>query len=389
MANFPPEIIASILCRLPVMELLRSRCVSKSWRSMIDGPDFVRMHVKQSMETNSNTGLVLADYQNCEVFWVDVNTLDVAVKLTKPAEDLTEPKVFGSCNGLLGVMDMLQLALWNPSTRRFKEIPSHKMVFPPGFRICKSLIYGLGHDPSEDSYKVVRIRQLARHYISDDLDYNGVDVYNTKSNTWKAVSEFPYCFRLPFAFGVLVSNALHWVVYQTPEADASPIIVAFDLVSENYHEIPPPDSTVQYCHMGVGALGESLCVAYYYPMDCADFDATDTTLPTLDHVDIWIMKEYGKKESWTKLLTLEPSSEIGSFSFVVSIAYWKTNKNHVLINLGFEKLILYDAERRMVKNVTVFEIPKKFETHLCLESLVDLDGMTTTEKPAPTRQQPM
>ncbi|GMN36496.1 hypothetical protein TIFTF001_006070 [Ficus carica] len=51
MANFPPEIITDIICRLPVKDLLRYRCVSKSWRSMIDGPDFIKLHSKQSMES--------------------------------------------------------------------------------------------------------------------------------------------------------------------------------------------------------------------------------------------------------------------------------------------------------------------------------------------------
>ncbi|XP_047339496.1 F-box protein CPR1-like [Impatiens glandulifera] len=45
MSLIPDEILADILCRLPVKCLLRLRCVSKSWLSLISSSHFVKLHL--------------------------------------------------------------------------------------------------------------------------------------------------------------------------------------------------------------------------------------------------------------------------------------------------------------------------------------------------------
>ncbi|XP_030462549.1 F-box/kelch-repeat protein At3g23880-like [Syzygium oleosum] len=45
--NLPHDVVLEILKRLPVKPLMRFKCVSKSWRCMIEDPDFMAMHLKQ------------------------------------------------------------------------------------------------------------------------------------------------------------------------------------------------------------------------------------------------------------------------------------------------------------------------------------------------------
>ncbi|KAH0987378.1 hypothetical protein GBA52_014555, partial [Prunus armeniaca] len=48
--DFPSDIMFEILSRLPVKLLCRFRSVSKSWRSLIADPDFVKMHLNKAIE---------------------------------------------------------------------------------------------------------------------------------------------------------------------------------------------------------------------------------------------------------------------------------------------------------------------------------------------------
>lgn len=87
-------------------------------------------------------------------------------------------------------------------------------------------------------------------------------------------------------------------MFREPKAFASPLIVAFDPVTEVYHEVPLPGSNYGDFAMGVGVLGGSLCVVFNYSV----YGRPDWL--NADYVLIWVMKEYGIKQSWTKLCTV-------------------------------------------------------------------------------------
>lgn len=56
----PLDVIIDVLIRLPVKIPLRFRCVSKSFRSVIDRQDFIKLHLNRSVKTNSNRSLLLS-----------------------------------------------------------------------------------------------------------------------------------------------------------------------------------------------------------------------------------------------------------------------------------------------------------------------------------------
>ncbi|GMN36501.1 hypothetical protein TIFTF001_006057 [Ficus carica] len=346
MASLPWDITVNILCRLPVKDLLRYRSVSKPWRSLIDGPDFIKMHLNNSMEMSSNLGIVIRD---CDLHWVDLGTLDSAVKLRHPIGkqgDGTE--VLGSCHGLLVLLNIDDdVALWNPSTRRYRKLPVSDIEFPPGnFPIVQFIVYGFGYDPISDDYKLVRMVQFFGDDGEDSFD-SEVKIYSAKSNTWKRISDFPHYLRYKRGFGKLANNALHWVVSRKPLSDVSKLVFALDLVTEEYWQVPLPDFRDENLHINVEALGGSLCLLCNYVSDDPDADWGSAS----DHVDMWIMREYGVKESWTKFCTVVPSYVIGSFSYVFPIAYLK-NGNQVLMNKNGEKFIVYDLESEKAKSVS-------------------------------------
>ncbi|GMN36513.1 hypothetical protein TIFTF001_006095 [Ficus carica] len=100
--QLPWEIIIDILSRLPVKDLLRYRCVSKPWCSLIDGPDFINLHLKHSLQTNSNLALVI---RGCGLHWANLDPLDSAIQLNHPLDYEGGTEVLGSCNGLLALFN--------------------------------------------------------------------------------------------------------------------------------------------------------------------------------------------------------------------------------------------------------------------------------------------
>ena len=55
---FPSELLDEILYRLPVKHLLRCKCVSKEWCSLIDSTPFAKKHLKRALEGNED-GLII------------------------------------------------------------------------------------------------------------------------------------------------------------------------------------------------------------------------------------------------------------------------------------------------------------------------------------------
>ncbi|PON58766.1 hypothetical protein TorRG33x02_290210 [Trema orientale] len=191
---------------------------------MKDIPHFIKKHLKHSMETSSNLGLVL---KRCGIYSVDqIDSLDsVEVK----AEEEGGTKVLGSYNGLLALFNSdKEVALWNPSMKWYRNLHNTKIEFPGG---C-------GNDSFDSEVKV----------------------YSLKAKAWKRVKDFPY----------LRHKGAHCV---------------------------HPDYGDRGFHMNLGVLGDCLCVISNYTSNrTKDFRKRKS-----DCVDIWVMKEYGVKESWTKL----------------------------------------------------------------------------------------
>ncbi|KAA8516862.1 hypothetical protein F0562_017320 [Nyssa sinensis] len=358
MSDLPAEVVTDILTRLPVKTLLRFRCVSKPWCALIDSRDFVKFHLKRSIETKSNLSLIL---RYCYLYSVDLESLDNAVEVDHPLKcDNYETQVLGSCNGLLCLSNSeVDIVVWNPSIRKHRKLPLMQIEFPPGLRgSCFShfVVYGFGHDVVNDEYKLVRMVQ----FYGVDLDSfeSEVKVCNLKSNSWRRIPDFPYYLLYKQWNGMLVSGALHWVVTRKPESDTANLIAAFDIRTEDYRLVPQPEYSDENFHMNVGVLGGCLSIfCNYYSV----------------RVDIWVMKEYGVKESWTNLFSVSQPTVIRSFEYVGPIAYSKSSEE-VLLEQDGERLLWYNLKNKTVKIVRIRGMPNSFSIDICLGSLVPPGG---------------
>ncbi|KAF5191863.1 F-box protein cpr1, partial [Thalictrum thalictroides] len=229
-----------------------------------------------------------------EIFSVDFDTTNnEAVEMDYPYKScLSRVTILGSsCNGIFLVGVYLRdvgpwhpysiqrnsavfevLALWNPSTREFKELPDFLWKFMKDRRTyCGKIVYGLGYDSSMDDYKVIRILYYYNILQDEDKikDYESdVHVYSMRTNSYKRIPDIPYFIirtlnQRPIINGIFLNGAVHWVGRRDPKTTTSEFslrIVSFNVVNEEFEEILMPDSFDSTTPFELGVFEGCLCI---------------------------------------------------------------------------------------------------------------------------------
>ncbi|KAL4332978.1 hypothetical protein GQ457_07G013240 [Hibiscus cannabinus] len=287
MATFSTVMIADILSWLPTKTLFRFKCVSKPWSSLVGDSDFVKLHLHNSFKANAKTKLVLdgrTEDDEYKTYSIDFDSLANLEELSRPfsiAKFGVSSRIFGSCNGLLAVYhDEAGFALWNPSTRTCHHLP--KLTIGDVFDCDYENVLGFGYDATGNDYKVVQMSASGK----------SVMIYSLKANSWRRIKDCPYQISYHVTQdGVFSNGSLHWVGDEEDEHGNGRLIFGLDLKVEEFHQVPESDiSNRNFGYRSVGVLGGNLCVFREYD--------------DKDDVILWVMKEYGVKESWTEVAAL-------------------------------------------------------------------------------------
>ncbi|XWS19057.1 hypothetical protein CRYUN_Cryun32bG0098300 [Craigia yunnanensis] len=377
MSPFPTDLIPDILCRLPVKTLLRFKCVSKPWGSLIDDSDFAKVHLHQSLKTNTNVKLFL---DNCikdddKAYSVDFDLLTNLVQFPRPfTAEITKyrSRIFGSCNGLLAVYHReAGIALWNPLTRKCHYLPALDDDITtdydtiPGYDYDSNTILGFGYDVISNDYKVVKMLR------SKSQNCFKVMVYSLIANSWRRIKDCPYDIPTNYNDGAYINNSLHWVGDEIGEFFGGKVIFALDLGTEEYYEVPDGDRSFRekkcggYCpvfgYMNAGVLGGCLCVSRDY-----------STCPVEDHINLWVMKEYGVKDSWTELLYLSRDEWLTNIFHTRAVAYSKSGGKILLDDGGGRQPAWFNLEDETGETLCIPGAPQRFSAMIYVESLVSV-----------------
>ncbi|XP_030553000.1 F-box protein CPR1-like isoform X1 [Rhodamnia argentea] len=351
MGTLPIELITEILDRLPVESLLRFRCVSRRWRSTIDSPRFVKSHLSRSVESSTNLSLFLR--HSSSLYCLDLGSLRSVVEMNYPLMCYSDQiKVLGSCHGLLCISNAADdVVIWNPSTRKHKFLPYSAVEVrrASAFSVC---VYGFGYDDGNDDYMLLRLVQLVTEPIESE-----VSIYSLKNNAWKRLHDMPYSLVYPRKMGVFACRRLHWIMTRELVSDSANLLVAFDFRIEDFKLVDQPDVIDNKLDMDVAVLGGCLCLSI-----------NDNHMG----VDVWIMKDYGLKESWAKLFSIPQSEVARPLGFARPLAY-SQNGRQVLVRQDSKNLVWYHLETKCIKKVNISGMPSSFEAEICLRTLVSVD----------------
>ncbi|PWA57536.1 F-box associated interaction domain-containing protein [Artemisia annua] len=323
---FPPEIIREILLKVAtVKSLLRCKAVCKDWYSLISDQHFVKAHYTLS-STNINYKhhrLIYNIYKD-DYHLISCPLYDVLFDGSVNNALLLENRGFrivGSCNGLTCLLHSDNtLFIYNPSTRTTNVLSR--------WAGWSTELYGFGYDETTHDYKVVKI------YPGNlRTPYWGTNIYSLKAGSWKAIGRFP--FVNPFNDAMFLNGALHWVT------DDARDIVSLDLGKETYGEVLQPEYDEGSKRLTLGVWGEWLCVLCNYCESRV--------------VDVWVMKVYGEKDSWTKLLSIShPNDRFWDpFCRLIHAPLCISNDGKLLLQLG-EKLVVFDSINGSYSDIQIF-----------------------------------
>ncbi|XP_074274100.1 F-box protein CPR1-like [Silene latifolia] len=247
--------------------------------------------------------------------------------------------ILASCEFFLLVdfSGIVGLVLLNPSTGRYYKIP-----YPPSYD-SGTEHYGIYLDDAKNDYKVVRIIQNGEMNME-------VRVYSLRTNKWRLIERtvekcYAWC-------SVVIGHLLH-IVFSLEYTNSKKRIGCFDILAEKWiTDVPMPEINVNKW-IKLAVLDGLLCVI------------------TVD--SIWVMKEYGVKDSWFKLISII-SDEIWD----TPIAFRKGSQNEVFcLQYRNSKLecIWYNVREKKATTATLNGVlPKATNIYICKGSLVDFPG---------------
>ena len=331
---------------------MRFKCVSKSWLAMISDSDFEKKQlavaVKDSGEVD-NSRLIMhypsTKLKSCPLSSVLYDPVGHSVNHDYPGSDLgVMNEIIGSYNGLVCfcIRDKQNdiIFVWNPSTREFRKLP------PISFMQCLYLVaYGFGYDSVADDYKVMRV---ACYCMGRRYEYQ-VRVFSLKGNVWRKIEKLP-CYLFTDEPGIHVNGSINFAGVGDSENGIWSII-GLDLVNESYRKVPLPDFVDPIVKPMIANLRGRLCII---------FDKNEA-------VDVWVMQQYGVKESWNKLVTVPYFPEPAAIECTKPVFFLREG---VILMDFYGLLVVYNIVSHESSIPTIYGTRYCHEVEVYLETIV-------------------
>ncbi|XP_050374662.1 F-box protein At3g07870 [Argentina anserina] len=291
--ELPPVLVVDILSRLSIKTLYSCRSVCKDWLRIIHGSEFAQLHLRRSpisilvktfpkIRANRKLDLIQIAGSRMRVermrFSDDNNVL--------PVWPVYMVELINSCNGLLcirKVTDYDSLHVCNPILGEYIRI-----AFPDR-STCTDFI-ALGFSTRTNEYKI-----LHTHYCSNYGTYDLI--YTIGTGVWRRIGKRPSRSRVGrIPFNSFLHGALHWFPCHNPHQG----IECFDFEREEFRQLLLPFGFKRYDGASYYKRYDGLRLGVL--KDClflCVFEGDD------GKSDVWLMKNYGVQESWTKVLVIE------------------------------------------------------------------------------------
>ncbi|KAL3505735.1 hypothetical protein ACH5RR_031117 [Cinchona calisaya] len=351
---FPQELITDILLRLPAKSIGQFRCVSKPWKSLLSNPQFIKSHLarqERSSSSHDQEKLILISSSDNSLVTLTFSSNNssssstndgVSKKISFSECQENWDKVVGSCNGLVLVLtNKNSKFLINPTTFELVKVPNFPLALDT---LASFSMDGFGYDSSSDDYKIVSLS----YYDTDnehepDCADTFVDVFSLKMRTWRRIEPSPYDHAVPeLASGVFLNGAIHWLACDTRSEGTPSVIAAFNLNSEEFVKVPPPSSLDK----GKFVFNKLVALEGCLGMVVDQYNG---------QIDVWIMKDYGAHDSWTKF-TVNAPEYADIFKPICQLG-----EKEVVLEKDGEKLIAYNLTEDSLRDIVVAGIPDMFE----------------------------
>ncbi|KAH7523139.1 hypothetical protein JRO89_XSUnG0084900 [Xanthoceras sorbifolium] len=362
--DLPSHILIDILSRLPLKAILISRCVCKTWNLLISDPLF------NNNNTRSNAELFLGNDHSTSIsrtlHWVDLDCMSATPTPTPTnyytnlrfylPESCSKYEIVNSCNGFLCLSKSIfknPSIICNPVTGEYISIPQPK----DDKNVTNNVVSGFGYSFKTNQYKVLRL-------VLNNFFLRMAELYTLGTTTsWRKLGCAPLA-PIGGLFPTYLNGVIHWAC---DDMDTSHFIVGFDFEQECFCVVPAPchfdekqKKKENMYHMNMGVLGGCLSIC---------------DVPYSTHFDIWVMKEYGVQQSWTKQFAIDNCLLCRPIKLVA-------NGDVLLMFYKRQGLVLYDPIKKNIRYLQIcdphsiiFQAITFAPTFVSLRDAVGIDGL--------------
>ncbi|GAB4827380.1 hypothetical protein Ancab_040025 [Ancistrocladus abbreviatus] len=362
----PEDILMEILLRLPGKSLMKCKCVCKSWHCLISDSGFILKHLSQYTCNPEVLGPLLfvgfAHKQRFSFISLDdgskrtgrddsVFSIDLA-SVIDPGNFCPELSLryLHHCHGIICLCNYEKsavVALWNPTTREFRILPQSPLALSSSHGPV--MWSGFGYDPMTNDFKVVQSR-TNNSFLSVESE-PPVELYALSTNSWKLLDVDAELVSLLLGnCSCTVRGCLWWTREKLDGHGWSFLVLKFDLNSEAFHKVIPPEhlrgARDDIPGASISALEGNVALILFEWRNRKEC-----------FFDIWIMEESGVDVSWNKILSIGPNRgpEIAPIGFRGNNRFLLKRKDDGLVL----EVVIYELSTRKIKlvklNVSEFD----------------------------------
>ncbi|CAM8918300.1 unnamed protein product [Rhodiola kirilowii] len=301
------EMIKLIMLKLPAKSLIRFKCVSKAWNNLISRHVFGHQWYKSCSSDLPRDNFMVIRNTDVQICFTRLSVSHLDGKLDKSLDTFRlayissgDPLIYPAGFGFycLCLLRTKRLCLWNPTIRELKVVP-----WSPFNSKQKrdEYVYAFAHVQYNEgvfSYKV----GLMRHRHKSSNIVVTIELYSSSERCWRLLKD---CYILEHSSEIIYSawpckgtnlnGKFHFLDCFSKQDSC---IVTFDMNTEKFGRLEIP-SFIRHdsdCNVAYSVLTKfdenSLCLLLFRGLDGDHGGKT--------YIDVWIMKEYGITESWTK-----------------------------------------------------------------------------------------
>ncbi|XP_056845086.1 putative F-box protein At3g52320 isoform X1 [Raphanus sativus] len=304
--ELPRDVLMQILARLPANLLMRLKCMSRLWYSMISSPYFANLFLKtpshlrerrlylveQDAQGNYELYSILSEKDPIKVYRFD------HVTIPGMGGHVTIHGMGGGClvNALGGLMCSrigTRVRICNLTTKQQVELP---LVLSGD---DSNMWNHFGYDPIQEEYKVISLTwEMAQERVVRS-DHH-VLVLGPGASWRRITQSFPP--HRPYSQGISIDRHLYYGAWA---ADKTCVVVSFDMTSETFILIKlPVEAGIVWDTRATNLMN--------YRGKLAVFDYS--CLERQDRMDLWVFED--DHQLWTKKIFSLPISDLYFTNFM-------------------------------------------------------------------------
>ncbi|KAG7643848.1 F-box associated domain type 3 [Arabidopsis suecica] len=355
--EIPPDLLMEIVMRLPAKSMVRFKCISKQWSSLISCRYFCNsLFTSVTRQKQPHIHMCLVDHGGQRVL--------LSLSSTSPDntcyvvdQDLSLTGMGGFflnlVRGLLCFSVREKACIYNPTTRQRLTLPAIKSDIIALKDEMKDIRYYIGHDPVNDQYKLVCTIGISSAFFTNLKSEHWVFVLEA-GGSWRKVRTLEsYHPHAPSTVGQFINGS---VVYYMAWLDMDTCaVVSFDITSE---ELTTIIVTLEAGDVALPAVRMKAGLIQYHG-EIAVFDHTHLKEKFL--VDLWVLKDAGMKKWSKKRLVLQPCQKHLVHDDIELVVKGTTQDGKVIlapVNMCSQLYILcYDMGSNDLRKVEIKGVP--------------------------------